>query len=379
MSRDLDTGELTVTRVLPVISELPSDSSPDDHAEAVGLVYVSDDEPGITRLPWGNGFTYRFADGETVPRDHPVRQRAEGLAIPPAWTDVWVCQDPRGHVQATGRDDAGRKQYLYHPRWRDVRDATKFHRMEAFGEALPTIRDTVDAHLRRRRSTRDKMLALVVALLDETLIRIGSERYARTTGAHGLTTLRGQHVQISGGTVRFSFPGKSGQDREVELRHRRLAGQLLRCEEIPGQRLFSYDTGNGWRDVASDDVNDYLREVSGDDLTAKDFRTWGGTVVAANALRDTGPPDDARDADRSILRAIDAVAERLGNTRAVARSSYVDPRVPKAYRFGRFDEAWDDEPGTIGRLSPGERAIERILSFDMPPSSELAEQLGRTG
>lgn len=379
MTRDLDTGELTVTRALPVVSALPDDATPDDHAEAVGLVYVSDDEPGITRLPWGAGFTYRFPDGSTVPEGHPDRERARRLAIPPAWTDVWVCLDARGHIQATGRDDAGRKQYLYHPRWREVRDATKFHRMEAFAAALPGIRDRVDRHLRKHGFTREKMHALVVALLDETLIRIGSDHYARTAGTHGLTTLEDEHVAVDGGRVRFCFPGKSGQEREVELRHRRLARQLLRCEEIPGQRLFSYDDGDGWRHVGSGDVNDYLREVSGVRLTAKDFRTWGGTVVAARTLRGLGAPESTDDADGNVLRAIDAVAERLGNTRAIARSSYVDPRVPKAYRFGMFDAAWDDDPSTVERLSPGERAVERILQLDMPPSSELEERRTRAG
>lgn len=376
VDHELDTDELTVTRVLPVVSNMPADSTPDDHATAVGLVYVSDDEPGISRLPWGSGFTYRFPDGTTVPKDHPDRARAERLAIPPAWTDVWICLEPKGHVQATGRDDAGRKQYLYHPHWREVRDATKFHRMEAFSEALPTIRDAVDERLRGRRFTRAKMHALVVALLDETLIRIGSDRYARTGGAHGLTTLERGHLEVDGNRIRFSFPGKSGQEREVELRHRRLARQLLRCEEIPGQRLFSFDDGSGWRHVDSGQINDFLREVTGDHLTAKDFRTWGGTVVAAGTLRELGPPGDGSGTDVNVLAAIDAVAERLGNTRAVARSSYVDPRVPKAYRFGRFDAAWDGEDGTIDRLSPAERAVQRILGYDMPPSSELASSEG---
>lgn len=376
MSRDLDTAELTVTRVLPVVSAMPADSTPDDHADAVGLVYVSDDAPGISRLRWGGGFTYRFPDGETVPKGHPDRQRAERLAIPPAWTDVWVCLDPKGHIQATGRDDADRKQYIYHPRWREVRDATKFHRMQAFAAALPGIREAVDRSLRKHRFTREKMLALVTALLDETLIRIGSERYARTTGAHGLTTLENEHLEIDGNRLRFSFPGKSGQEREVELRHRRLARQMLKCEEIPGQRLFSYDGGSGWRDVGSSDVNAFLREISGDELTAKDFRTWGGTVVAAQTLRELGPPRERSDVDGNVLTAVDAVAERLGNTRAIARSSYIDPRVPKAYRFGRFDEAWDEDPATVDRLSPAERAVERMLGFEMPPSSELERQAG---
>ncbi|MDX1657973.1 MAG: hypothetical protein R3343_04060 [Nitriliruptorales bacterium] len=375
MSSDDLSDELTVTRAIPVISELPDDATAGDHADAVGLVYVSDDEPGLTRIRWGQGFTYRDASGETIPKGHPDRERAESLAIPPAWTDVWICRDENGHIQATGRDDAGRKQYLYHPRWRDVRDATKFHRLGDFADALPTIRETVDSHLRKRTFTREKMLALVVALLDETLIRIGSERYARTTGAHGLTTLEGDHVQVDGSRVRFAFPGKAGQERELELRHRRLARQLLKCEEIPGQRLFSYQADDDWQHVDSGAVNDYLREVAGKRLTAKDFRTWGGTVVAAEKLRELGPSEGPTDTGSKVLMAIDAAADRLGNTRAVARSSYVDPRVPKAYRFGRFDEVWDDEDGTVDRLNPAERAVRRILDLDMPPSSDLEAQL----
>lgn len=369
MSDEHDTQPLTVTGALPVVTALGDDATPDDHADAAGLVYVSDEEPGLTRLRWGKGFTYRFPDGETVPRDDPARRRTDRLAIPPAWTDVWVCLEPTGHIQATGRDEAGRKQYLYHPRWRGIRDATKFHRLEAFGAALPGLREAVDAHLRTRRFTCQKMLALVVALLDETLIRIGSDQYARTEGAHGLTTLENEHVEIDGSTVRFAFPGKSGKDRELELRHRRLARQLLRCEEIPGQRLFSYQDGEGWRHVGSGAVNEYLRDVSGDDVTAKDFRTWGGTVIVASTLRTLGPAGGQRDAEAKVLEAIDTAAERLGNTRAVARSSYVDPRVPKAFRLGRFDAVWDDEPGTCDRLSPAERAVTRILQLDLPPSS----------
>jgi DNA topoisomerase I len=376
MTDDLDTTELTVTRVLPVVSELGADATADEHAEAAGLVYVDDTEPGIRRVRRGRGFSYQRPDGTTVPREGADRARINALAIPPAWTDVWICLDPRGHIQATGIDDAGRKQYRYHDRWRSVRDATKFHRMAAFAEALPTIRDTVDSHLRKRRFTQDKILALVVSLLDETLIRIGNDSYARSGGAYGLTTLRCEHVDVAGNTISFAFPGKSGQDRELELRHPRLARHLLRCEEIPGQRLFGYEHDDGsWRHVDSGAVNDYLREVTGAHFTAKDFRTWGGTVVAAETLAELGPAPSAREADANILASIDAAAERLGNTRAVARASYVDPRVPKGYRFGRFDEAWDDDPAPIERLSQAERAVQRILAMDLPSSADLEAQL----
>jgi DNA topoisomerase I len=352
--------EPTVTGVLPVVAELPPEATADEHADAVGLRYVSDDEPGIRRRRRGRGFSYHRPDGMLVP-DGPERERYQALAVPPAWTDVWICADPEGHIQATGLDEAGRKQYRYHPRWRSVRDATKFHRMGAFAAALPAIRDTVDAHLRARSMSRERILALVVALLDETLIRVGNERHLREGGAIGLTTMACEHVDVHGTRVDFSFPGKSGQEQQIELRHPRLARQLLRCEEIPGQRLFSYQDEDDWHEVDSSAVNAYLREIAEDEVTAKDFRTWGGTVVAAGRLRELGPPADEREADRNVLDAIDAAAERLGNTRAVCRASYLDPRIPKAYRVGRFDAAWDGDDEEVDRLDPAERAVQRLL------------------
>jgi DNA topoisomerase I len=366
-----DPADPTVTGVLPVVADLPPDATPAEHADAVGLVYVSDDEPGIRRQRRGRGFSYLDPDGAVLP-DGPERERCKALAIPPAWTDVWICPEPDGHIQATGNDDAGRKQYRYHPRWRSVRDATKFHRMGDLAAALPRIRAAVDGHLRARQLSRERVLALVVALLDETLIRIGNERHTGPAGAIGLTTLACEHVDVDGTRINFSFPGKSGQEHDIELRHPRLARQLLRCEEIPGQRLFAYQDGDGgWQQVDSGLVNAYLREIGQDDLTAKDFRTWGGTVATAEHLRDLGPPGDEREADAHLLAAIDVAAERLGNTREVCRASYLDPRVPKAYRFGRFDEAWDDEDGEVDRLSAAERAVRRLLELDLPPSAEL--------
>lgn len=328
--------------------------------------------PGLTRRRAGTGWTYLDEDGARI-TDRDVLQRCRALAVPPAWTEVWICLDADGHLQATGRDDAGRKQYLYHPRWRGIRDATKFHRMRAFGDALPTIRDAVDAHLRRRRFTREKMLALVLALLDETLIRVGNDHYARTNGTFGLTTLEHDHVEITGSRVQFAFVGKSGLEQELEVRHPRLARQLLRCEEIPGQRLFSYEDDDGWHRIESTHVNAYLAEIAGDDLTAKDFRTWGATVVVADALHEAGPAEDEREAQSEVLAAIDTAAARLGNTRAVARSSYVDPRVPKAYRLGMLDDTWDDDPDVVDRLAPAERAVRRVLELDLPPTPRPSE------
>jgi DNA topoisomerase I len=356
---------LTITGALPVVAELPPDATPDEHAAAVDLVYVADDEPGIRRRRHGRGFSYLDTDGQVLP-DGPTRRRCVELAIPPAWTDVWICRDPAGHVQATGSDDAGRKQYRYHPRWRAVRDATKFHRMGAFAAALPAIRTAVDRDLRHPRLTRDRVLALVVALLDETLIRIGNDRYAAAGGAVGLTTLACEHVDVHGTRVRFRFPGKSGREHDVALTHPRLARQLLRCEEIPGQRLFGFlDGDEAWHDVDSGMVNAYLREVAGEDLTAKDFRTWGGTVAAAELLHELGPPADEHEADANVLAAVDHAAERLGNTRAVCRASYLDPRIPKAYREGRLDAAWRGRDGSR-QLTAAEHAVRRLVAAEAP-------------
>jgi DNA topoisomerase-1 len=354
-------GDLTTTQVFSVVQKIPTDATPDDHAAAVGLLHVSDEEPGITRQRRGTGFTYRYPDGTTVPRDHRDRLRAAALAIPPAWTDVWVCLEPAGHIQATGRDEAGRKQYRYHPRWQQIRGATKFHRMRLFAEVLPRIREHTDRALRIRSFSRDRMLALLTALLDETLLRVGNDEYLRTNGSYGLTTLEREHVQVAGSHIEFRFIGKSGQTQEIDLRNPRLARQLLRCEEIPGQRLFSFEDDTGWRDIDSSDVNGHLAEVAGAEVTAKDFRTWGATVVAAEALRELGPCDEQTEAEARWRAALDVAAERLGNTRDVARDSYVDPRVMRAYMAGSLDDAWDKDPKRKDWLSASERAVKRIL------------------
>lgn len=360
------TAERETAAALQEVADLPADADAPELAEAVGLRYVSDDEPGVRRVGRGRGFSFEDAHGHTIVRGSPRHDHVSGLAIPPAWSDVWICPDPRGHVQAVGRDAAGRKQYIYHDRWISVRDATKFHRMGVLAHRLPAIRDTVDGHLRKRSLSRHKVLALLIALLDETLIRVGNDDYARVNGSHGLTTLRWRHVDVDGSHIHFHFTGKGGDELDVDLRHPRLARHLLTCEEIPGQRLFAYEVDGGWRDVDSGAVNDYLEEIAGERITAKDFRTWGGTVVAAEALHELPADIDDRDRDKDVLAAIDAAADRLGNTRAIARSSYVDPRLTEAYRSGRFEDAWDDDPDVVDRLSPTERAVERIIGRDAP-------------
>ncbi len=330
-------------------------------AQAAGLAHVSDDEPGIARVRRGRGFGYRDADGTWITTDE-AKQRFADLVIPPAWTDVWICADPDGHIQATGRDDADRKQYLYHPAWREARDAAKFARFVDFPAALEVIRDHVDAGLRQRSSDRLRVLGLVVALLDETLVRIGNDAYARENETYGLTTLRDDHVEVTTSTINFDFVAKGGAQRELAVTNRRLASAIAACAEEPGHRLFAYrhDEDDTVHTVDSGDVNRWLQEVTDDAWTAKDFRAWGGTVAAAVALAGLDPdPDD--DLDRLVLVGFDAAAERLGNTRDVARASYVHPAVPAAFHDGSL-------PGRFARararrqLRREESAVARVLT-----------------
>ncbi|MEX2011224.1 MAG: DNA topoisomerase IB [Chloroflexota bacterium] len=287
----------------------------------------------------GRGFVYADSDGATV-RDPEVKARMKALAIPPAWTDVWICRWPNGHIQATGRDARGRKQHRYHARWHEARDESKFDRMVSFAGALPAIRERTESDLARPGLPREKVLAAVVRLLEMTLIRVGNDEYARLNNSFGLTTLRDRHARIEGSRVRFRFRGKSGQQHEVGLRDRRLATVVRRCQELPGQELFQYiDEDGAVRDVASDDVNEYLREIAGDDFSAKDFRTWAGTVLAYRALVALEPAGSATDARRNVVAAIRVTAGRLGNTPAVARRSYVHPAVLEAYMDGRVGGA----------------------------------------
>ena len=311
-------------------------------ARASGLRYSTDSRPGFTRRRAGKGFTYRDTDGRQI-RDLEVIERIRKIVIPPAWTDVWICPWPNGHVQATGRDARGRKQYRYHPRWREQRGAENFARMIAFAKALPSIRRTAERDLRKRGLPREKILGAVVRLLELTLIRVGNDEYARLNRSFGLTTMRDRHATVRGSSVRFRFRGKGGQTHEVGLRDRRLATVIRHCQELPGQELFQYvDEDGELRDVTSDDVNDYLRRASGGDFTAKDFRTWAGTLLAYRALRALQPEDHGPAARRNVVQAMRLTAEKLGNTPAVARGSYVHPAVLDAYLDGTLGGALVD-------------------------------------
>ncbi len=303
-------------------------------ATRVGLHYVTDGIAGIRRCRSGKGWIYYAPNGARI-RNPNTRKRLNALAIPPAWTDVWICPDPDGHIQATARDARGRKQYRYHPSYRETRDRSKFRRMLEFSEVLPILRERVERDLRAGDLTRRQILATVVRLLDKTLFRVGNDEYARENRSFGLTTLRRRHVQVKGALLRFSFRGKSGVEHSVAITEPRLARITQRCQDLPGQELFQYLDASGKRQtVSSDDVNAYLREITGRDVTAKDFRTWGGTMLAAVELRAMGPASSRREADRNIVRAIDAVSERLGNTRAVCRKYYVHPALVHAYLLG---------------------------------------------
>jgi DNA topoisomerase-1 len=303
---------------------------------------VSDEAPGIERLKSGKGFRYRQA-GKTV-RDAATLGRIRSLAIPPAWTKVWICPLENGHLQATGRDARGRKQYRYHPRWRSVRDETKYHRMIPFARALPKIRARVEADLALPGLPREKVLATVVQLLESTLIRVGNEEYARANGSYGLTTLRDHHVDVKGSKLRFEFRGKSGKRHTVEVGDRRLARIIEKMQSLPGHELFQYlDDEGATHSVGSEEVNEYLREVSGDEFTAKDFRTWAGTVLAALALKkvieERGErPTTARLAKKDLVRAVELVSRALGNTPAVCKKCYVHPAVINGYVAGTLAE-----------------------------------------
>ena len=307
-------------------------------AKAAGLRYVIDSMPGIRRRRTGRAFSYRDPQGRTI-KDTAEIRRLRALAIPPAWTDVWICPHPRGHIQATGRDDRGRKQYRYHPEWRAVRDAHKFDRMLVFGRALPQIRARLDADMRRHGLPREKVLATVVRLLESTLIRVGNAEYARENKSFGLTTIRHDHVEVNGTELAFEFRGKSGKLHKVTTRDRRLARIVRACQELPGQELFQYVDADGVRhDVDSADVNAYLQEITGEPFTAKDFRTWAGTVLASLALSEFETFDTKAAAKRNVTRAIEHVANNLGNTVAVCRKAYIHPAILDSYLDGSLLE-----------------------------------------
>jgi DNA topoisomerase-1 len=331
-------------------------------AAEAGLRYVSDLTPGFARRRRGKGFVYLDPNGRAVLDDRVLR-RIRSLAVPPAWTEVWICTDPLGHLQATGRDARGRKQYRYHPRWRAVRDEAKFGRMIAFGHALPAIRARVDHDLQLEGLPREKVLAVTVRLLESTLIRVGNEEYARDNQSFGLTTLRDRHVEVNGAEIRFDFRGKGGKRHEVGIRDRGLARIVRQCQDLPGYELFQYlDDGGGRRSIDSEDVNAYLREVSGEDFTAKDFRTWAGTVLASLALRALdGEPMSEEQAKRNVNEAIEQVARSLRNTPTICRRCYVHPDVIEAYLDGTLRAAPARARRTNGGLRPEEQAVLTIL------------------
>jgi DNA topoisomerase I len=354
-------------------------------AAEVGLRYVSSDDAGIARRRRGQGFTYTLPSGRAV-TDAATLARIRALVIPPAWSDVWICTQANGHIQATGRDARGRKQYRYHAKFRDRRDADKFDRMVRFAELLPRIRRRVTRDLRARGLPRDKVLAAVVRLLELTLLRVGNDEYARLNRTFGLSTLRNRHAEIRGETVRFRVRGKSGVVHEVGVSDRRLAALVRRCQGLPGQQLFQYVDGSGEsREIDSEDVNEYIRRVAGDDaFSAKDVRTWSATVIAYRALQASEAPSKPTEARRAVTGAVKTTADRLGNTPTVARQSYVHPAILETYlEAGEAGKA--GKPGKAGTTGKAGRASKargagearrRHISPQAPPTpAEEAEVL----
>jgi DNA topoisomerase-1 len=339
--------------------------APEDSARAAGLRYTSDARPGITRVGRTSSFRYRTADGRWIRAADELR-RIRSLVIPPAWKDVWISPDPRGHLQASGRDARGRKQYRYHAKWRVARDETKYHRLIGFAQALPAIRKRTALDLRVLHLTREKVLAAVVQLLEKTLIRVGNDEYARENQSFGLTTMRDAHVDVRGGRVRFIFRGKSGVEHDINLDDRRLARTIKACRDIPGYDLFQYYDEEGKRhSIGSDDVNVYLKAITGEDYTSKDFRTWAGTVLAAQTLRDFEKFDSDAQAKRNIVQAVESVAKRLGNTKAVCRKCYIHPAILEAYVDGSMLKTVAERAGRasrkIGDLTESEAAVLGLL------------------
>jgi DNA topoisomerase-1 len=342
-------------------------------AENAGLLYVTDDKPGITRLKRGKGFRYAQPNGLPI-TDAKTLDRIARLAIPPAYSGVWICQKANGHIQATGRDAKGRKQYRYHEKFRSVRESTKYEHMLEFAAALPAVRAKVDAHLAMRGLPREKVLATIVRLLETTMIRVGNADYAKQNQSYGLTTLRNRHVDIEGGQLRFQFKGKSGKQWRLQLKDRRIAKIVKACQELPGQHLFQYlDTEGVQREVTSSDINGYLKEISGAEITAKDFRTWSGTVMAALALSECDKFDSEAGAKRNIRMAIESVADRLGNTPTVCRKCYIHPEIFNSYQN---DSLALDMPkgveselhGDLARLNPEEEAVLVFLQKRLTPA-----------
>ena len=344
-------------------------SDPIEAAEAVGLEYVSDEMPGIRRQRSGKaGFVYLDLQGDRI-RDPQEIRRIEALAIPPAYQSVWICPNPNGHLQATGRDAKGRKQYRYHALWRSLRDQTKFTRMIVFSQALPQIRQRLEQDLSRSGLPKEKVLAAILRLMELTRIRVGNEEYAKTNQSYGLTTLRDEHVEIKGAKVQFQFRGKSGVDHEIEVSDQRLARIVKRCQDIPGQELFQYkDDAGQYQAITSTDVNSYLRDVSGQDFTAKDFRTWAGTVLAASHLAEIGLFTSEAGAKKNLTQAIKSVAAHLGNRPATCRKYYVHPAVIEAYLNESLHDVMEKHAAIVAEphaLRSEELAVVALLELQL--------------
>jgi DNA topoisomerase I len=337
-----------------------------DAAATAGLRYVSDDRPGIRRKRSGKAFSYVRPDGTRLSEGGGLA-RIKALAVPPAWTDVWISPFADGHLQATGRDAKGRKQYRYHARFREIRESTKYEHVIAFADALPRIRTRVQEDMARRGLPREKVLATVVHLLETTLIRVGNDDYAKQNSSYGLTTLKNRHVEIAGNEVRFRFTGKSGKQWSLRVRDRRIAKIIRACQELPGQELLQYvDETGASKDVTSSDVNAYLKEITGEEITAKDFRTWAGTVLAAMALHELRSFDSEAEAKRNLRAAIEKVSARLGNTSTICRKCYVHPEVLNSYLDGNLvlelkSKAESELRSTLSALRPEEAAVLALL------------------
>ena len=347
-------------------------------AQEAGLTYVSDEDRGLTRERHGDGFRYLKPNGDPV-TDESTLDRIRRLAIPPAWTDVWICPRANGHLQATGRDARGRKQYKYHPQFREVRESNKYEHMLEFARALPSIRARIAEHMGLRGMPREKVLATVVHLLESTLIRVGNDDYARENKSYGLTTLRNPHVSVNGSELRFRFKGKSGKTWQLQLKDRRVAKIVKACQELPGQKLFEYLDENGEaREVTSADVNAYLKEITGGEITAKDFRTWAGTVMAALALKELEAFDSQASAKKNLRAAIESVALRLGNTPTICRKCYIHPEILSAYIEDALmleikQQAESQLRENLASLKPEEAAVLALLEARLKRT--LSDQL----
>jgi DNA topoisomerase-1 len=362
----------------PEHEEMDNVVDPREAAESAGLTYVTDAKPGIRRKRAGKGFSYVGPDGKPV-RDERTLERIRKLAIPPAYSDVWICPRPNGHIQATGRDAKGRKQYRYHPTFREVRDSTKYEHMLEFARGLPAIRDTIAGHMRLRGMPREKVLATVVYLLENTLIRVGNDDYVKQNKSYGLTTLQDKHVKVEGAELKFQFKGKSGKTWNLKIKDRRIARIVKECQDIPGQELFQYLDGEGKRqDVTSADVNAYLKEITGRDITAKDFRTWAGTVLAALALAEFETFDSDARAKKNVRAAIERVSSKLGNTPTICRKCYVHPEILHSYLQGEMmlevkEQVENELRDNLATLKPEEAAVLGLLESRL--SRDLTETL----